>query len=59
LRLNEAAPIRYVSFLEYCTDCVFLRRAGGGYVFMHGLLQQYFASSLQEEIDHPQETVGS
>lgn len=38
------APLRYVRFLNYATDMVFLRRVGGGYRFVHRLLQEYFDS---------------
>ena len=28
----------------YTTDRIFLRKVGGGYIFVHRLLQEYFAS---------------
>jgi hypothetical protein len=40
---NGSAPWRYSKFLEYATERIFLRRAGGGYVFIHRLLREYFA----------------
>ncbi|MFN8464028.1 MAG: NACHT domain-containing protein [Caldilineaceae bacterium] len=36
-------PLRYTRFLNYCTDRIFLRRAGGSYVFMHRSFQEYIA----------------
>jgi hypothetical protein len=36
-------PWRYVSFLDYCVDLLFLRKIGGGYIFIHRFLMEYFA----------------
>lgn len=44
------APLRYVSFLDYATDRVFLRKVGGGYIFVHRYLMEYFAT--QDEGQH-------
>ena len=41
---NGSAPWRYVKFLDYATERVFLRKVGGGYIFIHPLLQDYFAA---------------
>jgi hypothetical protein len=41
---NGFAPWRYVNFLEYATERIFLRRAGSGYIFVHRMLRDYFAS---------------
>lgn len=40
-----AAPWGYVSFLDEATDRLFLRRVGGGYVFVHRLLLEYLADN--------------
>jgi hypothetical protein len=37
-------PWRYADFLDYASSLAFLRKVGGSYIFMHGLLQTYFAS---------------
>lgn len=37
-------PWNQVSFLDYATDRIFLRKVGGGYVFVHSMLMEYFAS---------------
>jgi hypothetical protein len=37
-------PFGYVRFLEYAVECNFLYRQGGGYGFIHGRLQEYFAA---------------
>jgi eukaryotic-like serine/threonine-protein kinase len=41
---SGALPRDIVRFLDYATDRVFLRRVGGGYIFVHRLLQEYFAT---------------
>jgi hypothetical protein len=38
-----ALPLRTITFLNYATERIFLRRVGGGYIFVHRLLQEYFA----------------
>lgn len=38
-------------FLDYCVDRIFLRRVGGGYIFVHRLLQEHFASLTPEDIE--------
>jgi hypothetical protein len=37
-------PWHLVPFLNYCVDRIFLRRVGGGYIFIHRYLLEYFAS---------------
>lgn len=37
-------PWRYVKFLDNVSSLTFLRKVGGSYIFMHQLLQSYFAS---------------
>lgn len=41
---KRSAPLRYVRFLNYASALLFLRRVGGGYVFVHRILLEYFAS---------------
>jgi hypothetical protein len=45
---NKAAPWRYVEFLDEATDRLLLRKVGGGYVFVHRLLLDYFADLQQD-----------
>lgn len=42
-------PWRLSNFLDYAVKCVFLRKVGGGYIFIHRLLMEYFASLSKEE----------
>jgi hypothetical protein len=51
-------PPNLPDFLEYCDSRILLRRAGGGYLFVHGLVQDYFgvlplAGSPSEEAELP------
>lgn len=46
---GQYLPWRLVDFLDYATERIFLRRVGGGYIFVHRLLQDYFASLYEEE----------
>jgi hypothetical protein len=41
---NDYAPLNYIRFLDYAAERVFLRKVGGGYIFTHRLLMEYFAS---------------
>jgi hypothetical protein len=37
-------PWNYIRFLDYAVDRIFLRKVGGAYLFVHGLVQEYFAT---------------
>jgi hypothetical protein len=41
---NRSAPWNYVKFLDYTAERIFLRKVGSGYIFIHRLLQDYFAA---------------
>jgi hypothetical protein len=36
-------PRKYIHFLDYAAEHILLRKVGGGYSFVHRLLQDYFA----------------
>jgi hypothetical protein len=38
------APLNYPHFLDYAAERLLLRKVGGGYIFIHRLLLDYFAS---------------
>jgi DNA-binding SARP family transcriptional activator len=44
LHKNGFMPWNYAAFLDYGVEKTFLRRVGGGYVFLHRLLLEYFAA---------------
>jgi hypothetical protein len=46
---NGSLPLRLVPFLDYCAERIFLRKVGGGYVFVHRLLMEHFASLYADE----------
>jgi hypothetical protein len=41
---SGALPWRYATFLDHCVEHVLLQRVGGGYIFIHRLLLEYFAA---------------
>jgi hypothetical protein len=43
LQSNGHIPTNYVRFLDYATERIFLRKVGGGYIFIHRLLLEHFA----------------
>jgi hypothetical protein len=57
---NRAAPWKYVRFLDEASDRLLLRKVGGGYVFVHRLLLDYFADlntngamGTAQQVSHP------
>lgn len=52
---SKSAPLRYIYFLDYAARCILLRKIGGGYIFIHHLLLDYFAS---QEVRLPIPRVG-
>ncbi|MBE0672752.1 MAG: NACHT domain-containing protein [Anaerolineales bacterium] len=45
---NNLLPWRLFPFLDHCVDLIFLRRVGGGYIFVHRLLMEHFAEMYVE-----------
>jgi hypothetical protein len=45
-RYQGTVPWRYADFLDHAAHLVLLRKVGNGYIFIHGLLQSYFARKL-------------
>jgi len=48
LSVYRYTPWNYISFLDHCVDLIFLRRVGGGYIFVHRLLMEHFAEMYVE-----------
>jgi hypothetical protein len=44
---NGYIPWNYTRFLDLAAERVLLRKVGGGYIFMHRLLQAYFANLVE------------
>jgi eukaryotic-like serine/threonine-protein kinase len=51
LWLNGYTPFKFIGFLDHCAKLIFLKKVGGGYIFIHRMLLDYFA-------DLPQSTKG-
>ena len=41
---NGSAPWNYARFLDHCAQLVLLHKVGGGYIFVHRMLMEYFAA---------------
>jgi len=44
LRRTGSIPRHYTHFLNYAAERILLRKVGGGYIFIHRLLLEYFAA---------------
>jgi hypothetical protein len=45
---NGTAPWNYVKFLDHAADRILLRKVGGGYMFIHRMLLEWFAARYVE-----------
>ena len=45
---NGSIPWNYVKFLDYAAERILLRKVGGGYIFIHRMLMEYFAAQYDE-----------
>ena len=48
---NGSMPWNYLAFLDSATECLFTRKVGGGYTFIHRTLMEYFAE-LHTSLEH-------
>jgi hypothetical protein len=53
MRREGCTPWRYARFLDHTSRLVFLRKVGGGYIFLHRYLQEYFADLPRTRPDRP------
>jgi DNA polymerase III delta prime subunit len=49
LWLARYIPFNYPRFLDYAAERILLRKVGGGYIFVHRLLLEYFADLGEEK----------
>lgn len=49
LAVTKQIPWRLNLFLEYVCELSFMKRVGGGYLFLHRLLQEHFATEKDDE----------
>jgi hypothetical protein len=40
---NGCLPFEFIKFLDQCAKLIFLKKVGGGYIFIHRMLLDYFA----------------
>ena len=45
---SGSIPWDYVKFLDYAAERILLRKVGGGYIFIHRMLLEYFAARYDE-----------
>jgi hypothetical protein len=43
LWLNGYTPFKFIQFLDQCAKLILLKKVGGGYIFIHRMLLDYFA----------------
>jgi hypothetical protein len=43
LWLSGSTPFKFIKFLDHCAKLIFLKKVGGGYIFIHRMLLDYFA----------------
>ncbi|MGK7929668.1 MAG: protein kinase [Spirulina sp.] len=48
LYLDRSIPWNYAHFLDYATQLIFIQKVGGGYIFIHRLLLEHFATMNNE-----------
>jgi hypothetical protein len=49
LWITGLAPLNYVRFLDHAKERLFLRKTGGGYIFIHRVVLEYFASLAERD----------
>jgi hypothetical protein len=50
LRRSGYTPRKFVKFLDHCSKLILLKKVGGGYIFIHRMLLEYFADLTPESI---------
>jgi hypothetical protein len=43
LWLSGYTPFQFIKFLDQCARLILLKKVGGGYIFIHRMLLDYFA----------------
>ena len=39
---NGYTPFKFIKFLDHCAKLILLKKVGGGYIFIHRMLLEYF-----------------
>ena len=50
LWLSGYTPFKFIKFLDQCARLILLKKVGGGYIFIHRMLLEYFAEMTAEEL---------
>jgi hypothetical protein len=59
LRRSGYTPRNFVKFLDHCAKLILLKKAGGGYIFIHRMLLEHFAEMTPESTSAEDTTAGS
>ena len=43
LWIKGYTPFNFIKFLDHCAKLIFLKKVGGGYIFIHRMLLEHFA----------------
>jgi hypothetical protein len=49
LWLRGYTPFNFIKFLDHCAKLILLKKVGGGYIFIHRMLLEYFAELTPEK----------
>jgi hypothetical protein len=52
-------PLNFIKFLDHCDKLILLKKVGGGYIFIHRMLLEYFAELTPESTRAWDTTTGS
>ena len=56
---SRVGPWNYVGFLDYAAERILLRKVGGGYMFIHRMLLEWFAARYVEPGTMPKKDIPS
>jgi eukaryotic-like serine/threonine-protein kinase len=58
LSLSGYTPFNFVNFLDQCARLILLKKVGGGYIFIHRMLLDYFAEMTPQSTKAEDGTTG-
>jgi hypothetical protein len=50
LWMSRYTPLNFIKFLDHCAKLILLKKVGGGYIFIHRMLLDYFAELTPESV---------
>jgi eukaryotic-like serine/threonine-protein kinase len=59
LWLNGCIPFNFIKFLDQCAKLILLKKVGGGYIFIHRMVLEYFADLAPQSRKVEDGTTGS